>query len=222
MISSNDVDSILHVFLGLTVDLPSHHQNENWAFLVTKRRFLAGVIASYLGFRDYQNYRGIIMSGVHVTPGFRDKYEKYVDWENIQNYIANDYKPPFYPKTNEEYLSTLKQLEISDPDKIRHVISKFESGLADPLNFPLMAEDLSNLPPAYVQASEYDTMRDDALLYAERLKESGNRVILDYQKQGWHGNIQFAQTLLTTTSPVNVYNNITRFIRNTMSLNTNT
>ena len=212
----------MYVCLGLTVDLPSHHQNENWAFLVTKRRFLTGVVASYLGFRDYQNYRDIIMSGAHVTPGFRNKYEKYVDWKNIQNYIAKDYKPPLYPKTNEEQISKLKQLGISNPDKIRHVISTFESGLANPLNFPLMAEDVSNLPQAYVQASEYDTMRDDALLYAKRLKESGNRVILDYQEHGWHGNIQFAQTLLTTTSPVNVYNNVTRFIRNTMSSNTKT
>ena len=102
------------------------------------------------------------------------------------------------------------------------MISIFETGLADPLNFPLMAEDLSNLPSAYVQASEYDTLRDDALLYAGRLEESGNKVVLDYQEHGWHGNIQFAQTWLTTTSPVNVYHNVTRFIRNIMSVSTKT
>ena len=164
---------------------------------------MAGVLASYLGFKDYHNYRDIIMSGAHVSAGFREKYTNFVDWKNIQNYLTNNYKPPLYPKTTKEHLSTLNQLGISDPDKIRHVISIFESGLADPLNFPLMAEDLSNLPPAYVQASEYDTLRDDALLYAGRLKESGNKVVLDYQKHGWHGNIQFSQTLLTTTSPVN-------------------
>ena len=208
--------------LGLTVDLPSHHQNENWAFLVTKRRFLAGVLASYLGFKDYHNYRDIIMSGAHVTAGFREKYSKFVDWRNIQNYITNEYKPPLYPETTKEHLSTLKKLGFSDPDKIRRVISIFESGLVDPLNFPLMAEDLSDLPPAYVQASEYDTLRDDALLFARRLEESGNKVVLDYQQHGWHGNIQFAQTLLTTTSPVNVYHNVTRFIRNIMSVNRKT
>ena len=183
---------------------------------------MAGVLASYLGFKDYHNYRDIIMSGAHVTPGFREKYSKFVDWKNILNYIPNDYMPPFYPETTKEHLSILKHFGISDPDKIRHVISIFESGLSDPLNFPLMAEDLSNLPPAYVQASEYDTLRDDALLYAGRLEESGNKVVLDYQKHGWHGNIQFSQTLLTTTSPVNVYHNVTRFIRNVLSVNTKT
>ena len=162
------------------------------------------------------------MSGAHVTPGFREKYSRFMNWRKIQNYITNDYKPPSYPKTTKEHLSTLKQLGISDPDKIHYMISKFESGLADPLNFPLMAEDLSNLPPAYVQASEYDTLRDDALLYTERLRESGNKVVLDYQKHGWHGNINFSQMLLTTTSPVNVYHNVTRFIRNVMSLKTKT
>ena len=110
----------------------------------------------------------------------------------------------------------LKDLGFTDLNEILKVISIFEPGLADPLNFPLMAEDLSNLPPAYVQASEYDTLRDDALLYAGRLEESGNKVVLDYQKHGWHGNIQFSQTLLTTTSAVNVYRNVTRFIRNVL------
>ena len=76
-----------------------------------------------------------------------------------------------------------------------------------------MAEDLSNLPPAYVQASEYDTLRDDALLYAGRLKESGNKVVLDYQKNGWHGITHFAESPIAATPALNVFRNVSRFIK---------
>ena len=110
----------------------------------------------------------------------------------------------------------LKDLGFTDLNEIRKVISISETGLADPLNFPLMAEDLSNLPPAFVQASEYDTLRDDALLYAGRLEESGNKVVLDYQKHGWHGIAHFAETPVVATPVLNVFRNVSRFVGNMM------
>ena len=177
-------------------------------------------MATYLDYWNYKDYIDLMMSGAHVSPEFRDKYGHFVDWQKIsKNYIDKNYKPPVYSKSREDHINTLNQFGYTDPGEISRVVSKFESGMADPLNFPLMAEDLSNLPPAYVQASEYDTLRDDALLYAGRLKESGNTVVLDHQKHGWHGNIFFAETLFTTTTAINVQRNVTRFIRNILQDN---
>ena len=206
--------------LGLSLDLPSHMRNEKWAFLIIKRRFLAGVIASYLGFRDFPKYRELLMAGGHVTPQFRAKYQKYLNWENIQKYTSTSgYTPPTYPKTTGEHLRLLWRLGYHNNTEINQIIAHFESGLSDPYNFPLMTDDLRRLPPSYVQASEYDTLRDDALIFARRLQQSGTRVTLDYQQHGWYGNIQFSQTLIKTTSPVNVFHNVTKFIRNVMREN---
>jgi acetyl esterase len=43
----------------------------------------------------------------------------------------------------------------------------------NPYVSPLRAANLSGLPPAYICTAEFDPLRDDGELYADRLREAG-------------------------------------------------
>ncbi len=52
---------------------------------------------------------------------------------------------------------------------------------------PLLAEDLSNLPPAFVITAENDVLRDEGQVYARRLKEEGVEVQATCEEGLVHG-----------------------------------
>ena len=52
---------------------------------------------------------------------------------------------------------------------------------------PYLAEDLSGLPPAYVETAEFDPLHDEDVLYAEKLKAAGVPVELNETKGSYHG-----------------------------------
>lgn len=57
----------------------------------------------------------------------------------------------------------------------------------DPRYAPLIADDLSGLPPTLVLVAGYDPLRDEGVEYAKRLVEAGNRVRLSNYEGMIHG-----------------------------------
>lgn len=52
---------------------------------------------------------------------------------------------------------------------------------------PMEADDLSDLPPAYIETAQFDCLHDEAVMYAERLREDGVSVTLHNTRRTPHG-----------------------------------
>ena len=57
----------------------------------------------------------------------------------------------------------------------------------DPLACPLKAENLEGLPPTFLQAAQYDPLRDDSVEYGRRLEAAGVAVELHIEQGLIHG-----------------------------------
>jgi acetyl esterase len=100
-------------------------------------------------------------------------------------YPVTDYYLPgtaSYSENQEGYLLTRRDMiwyfdhYLSDQDEAQ-----------DPYVAPLKAPDLSNLPPAMVITAEFDLLRDEGELYAQRLQEADVPVMLKRYNGLIHG-----------------------------------
>ena len=90
------------------------------------------------------------------------------------------YQMLIYPVTNRDY-DTVSYRENADGYFLTkdsmvwfwdHYLREDQDAL-NPYASPLLAEDLSGLPPALVLTAEYDPLRDEGEAYAQRLQEAG-------------------------------------------------
>lgn len=65
----------------------------------------------------------------------------------------------------------------------------------DPYASPLLADDLSDLPPALIISSEFDPLQEDGSRYAKRLEEAGVPATFTLGEGQVHGSSQFTKLL---------------------------
>lgn len=69
----------------------------------------------------------------------------------------------------------------------------------DPMASPILAADLSGLPPALIQVAEYDPLRDDGIRYARALQAEGTPVRLTEYVGMPHGYFSFPKVVRGST-----------------------
>ena len=78
-----------------------------------------------------------------------------------------------------------------------------DNNLKYPKVSPIFADDLSNSPPALIITAEYDTLRDEAKAYADRLRNSGVETRYSCYDGMVHGFLQMAGLVQEAQAAIN-------------------
>lgn len=68
------------------------------------------------------------------------------------------------------------QSKTTEDDESATLWTDIATTFSDPYFAPLLAPDLKSLPPAYVVTCQQDVLRDEVLLYIQRLRKDGVEV----------------------------------------------
>ncbi|XP_012988909.3 arylacetamide deacetylase isoform X1 [Esox lucius] len=169
------VQALLYpVMQALDLNTPSYQQNQNMPIL--PRTLMVRFWSEY--FTSDKNFFRAMMANTHNSPESAALL-KFVNWSA---FLPESYRG----KYNYSAPSVTLRGTGSGPDTLSHSI-------ADPRASPLLVPDadLQSLPKAYVLTCEYDVLRDDGVMYAERLRHAGVQVTHEHYTSGFHGALMF-------------------------------
>ncbi|CAL1528615.1 unnamed protein product [Lymnaea stagnalis] len=178
---------------ALSFDTPSYRQNAVNTLVGRTQMILFW--CHYLDVQPTQGTINSFQSNQHLSPSIKNSiYSLYISELQLPECIKINYIP--------------SSLARHCPDYDKQLAQKLESKVVDPFLSPLMADNLSKLPRAYVLVSEYDVLRDDGLLYASRLRQANVPVVLRYvrdQMQGFMAPAMFSDYFKFTAANVTWY-----------------
>ncbi|NXF53095.1 AAAD deacetylase, partial [Oceanites oceanicus] len=157
----------------LDLNLPSYQENENKPLL--PRLLMVRFWSEY--FTSDSSLREAMASNRHV-PVESSHLFQFVNWSNLL---------PEELKKGHVYTS---------PAYGSSELAQKYPGFLDPRAAPLLVSDarLRGLPPTYVLTCGHDVLRDDGVMYAERLRAVGVPVTHDHAKDTFHGAMMFVSS----------------------------
>ena len=159
---------LIYPFLqALDFNLPSHREFSGRSSVCHLTREILADTAIMYGFKDHGSLEDVCKNK-HVSVEMKKKYESFV---NVGLLDKKMQVRGGLQKNHEEPNETLSSL--------------VHNNLVDPYAWPLMATDnmLKKLSRTYVIVMEIDPLRDDGLIFFERLR----RIKVDSQLRYWQG-----------------------------------
>ncbi|NXR00886.1 AAAD deacetylase, partial [Sagittarius serpentarius] len=154
----------------LDLDLPSYRENENKPVLT--KPLMAKFWSEY--FASDSSLMEAMASNRHV-PVESSHLFQFVNWSNL---LPEELK---------------KDHVYSSPTYGSSELAQKYPGFLDPRAAPLLASNarLHGLPLTYILTCEHDVLRDDGVMYAQRLRAAGVPVTHDHAKDAFHGVMMF-------------------------------
>ena len=157
---------------------PSYHLHGNNAFL-SKDWMLHYWFLYGFGYHGNRTLVGYAYSNDHTSPAAKmSRHAKYAS----HNALQQKHIPASYMPDNVEHGDAQVWAQIRDV-------------IVNPYFAPLMADDVSGLPPAYVLTADYDVLRDDGLMYARRIADAGGKVVTHNYERAHHAVIDNFKTI---------------------------
>ncbi|XP_061163053.1 neutral cholesterol ester hydrolase 1-like [Saccostrea echinata] len=143
-------------------------------------------------------------SNLHTSAAFKQGEYKFL-------FDQQKYLPDEYIRSKE---LKLKKTVIEDIGN-ETLFGVLKDKLTNPTVFPLMAsdEELSYFPFTYVMAAGYDLIRDDAIMFAERLRHLNKDVELSHIADGFHNALVMFNGPLEVNVGVRTVNDIIRVLK---------
>ena len=162
---------IYPVLQAFDFNLPSYQQNGDKASYILRKEPMAEYWSIYMtGDLRLVKY---FLNNNHTTAAAKSYY-------NISEIISHYALPrrllysPYDPTAATKFSN-------------EEVYNDIKATLLNPDFAPLMRENLQGLPPAYVLTAQHDPLRDEGILYAQRLAKAGVDVTWKHYNHGVHG-----------------------------------
>ena len=156
----------------LDFQLPSYKHNHNGPLTTTEM-----LAYSYNQYMDGKTDKiPVFVNNSHVSASAKNALAKtHLNLDRLPKTFLEGFKRP--------------SLDFGD----EKIWSEVKDTLMNPYFSPLVAESLADLPTAYVFTAEHDVLRDDGILYADRLREAGNKVTHVNPDMGIHGMMSYGE-----------------------------
>ncbi|NXK35072.1 AAAD deacetylase, partial [Piprites chloris] len=155
---------------ALDLDLPSYRDNENKPLL--SKSLMVRFWSEY--FTTDPSLREAMASNSHV-PAESGHLFQFVNWSQLL---------PAGMRRGHVY---------TGPTYGSAALARRYPGFLDPRAAPLLASEarLRRLPHTYILTCEHDVLRDDGVMYAQRLRAAGVRVTHAHAQDAFHGALMF-------------------------------